>query len=129
MTEDDLLMLPSIDGLVHDIKGQETVSTVKREPVQEQNNKGNQKSRDMMQPRVGSESWQWFLQCSEAYGYRSKKEDRKAYPIDTDIVSTLRQCDINKMATCDVINSILRAFIEQNKDVLRNYFKEKRSLI
>ena len=129
MTEDDLLMLPPIDGLVHEIKGQETVSTVRQEPVPDKNMKGRQQSRSMMMGRRESSSWDMFLRCSEFYEYRSKKEDRKGYPIDVDIVNTLRQCDINKMSTCNVINAILRAFIEENKDILREYLTEKKSLL
>ena len=129
MTEDDLLMLPPIDGLVHEIKGQETVSTARQEPVPEKNMKGRLPSRGMTVDRGESSSWDMFLRCSEFYEYRSRKEDRRGYPIDTDIVNTLKQCDINKMSTCNIINAILRAFIEENKDILREYLTEKRSLL
>ena len=110
-TEDDLLMLPPIDGLVHEIKGQETVSTTRQEPVPDKNMKGRLQSRGMTVGRGESSSWDMFLRCSEFYEYRSRKEDRRGYPIDTDIVNTLKQCDINKMSTCNIINAILRAFI------------------
>ena len=129
MTEDDLLMLPPIDGLVHEIKGQETVSSVRQEPAPDKNMRGRQQSRGMMMSRGDSSSWDTFLRCSEFYEYRSRKEDRRGYPIDIDIVNTLRQCDINKMSTCNVINAILRAFIEDNKDMLREYITEKKSLL
>jgi len=122
MTEDDLLMLPPIDGLVHEIKGQETVSSVSREQGQEQKNRSAGIS-------LTGDSWNWFLRCCEIYSRREKRDEMKVYPIDAEIVNTLKQCNINKMATCDIINSILRAFIEQNKDVLRQFFKEKKSLI
>jgi len=129
MTEDDLLMLPPIDGLVHEIKGQETVSTARQEPVPDMNMKGRQQGRGMTMGKRESNSWNMFLRCSEFYEYRSRKEDRRGYPIDADIVNTLRQCDINKMSTCNVINAILRAFIEENKDILREYLTEKKSLL
>ena len=129
MTEDDLLMLPPIDGLVHEIKGQETLSTTRLEPVPDKDMKGRQQSRGMTAGRGDSSSWDMFLRCSEFYEYRSRKEDRRGYPIDTDIVNTLKQCDINKMSTCNVINAILRAFIEENKDILREYLTEKKSLL
>ena len=48
MTEDDLLMLPPIDGLVHEIKGQETVSTKKQEPVSDKDMKGRQQGLNVM---------------------------------------------------------------------------------
>ena len=129
MTEDDLLMLPPIDGLVHEIKGQETVSTARREAVPEKDMRGRLQSRSMMTGKGENNSWDMFLKCSEYYDYRSRKEDRKGYPIDVDIVNTLKQCDINKMSTCNVINAILRAFIEENKDRLREHLTEKKILL
>ena len=129
MTEDDLLMLPPIDGLVHEIKGQETVSTSRSVPVQERDSRGSQKNPYQTRYAGGGNSWESFLRCSEHYEYRSKKEDRRAYPIDIDIINTLRQCDINKMSTCNMINAILRGFIEENREILRGFFTEKKSLL
>ena len=129
MTEDDLLMLPPIDGLVHEIKGQETVSSTRQASVQERDSRVSQKNPYQTRYAGGGSSWDIFLRCSEHYEYRSKKEDRRAYPIDIDIINTLRQCDINKLSTCNMINAILRAFIEENKEILRGFFSEKRSLL
>ena len=100
-TADDLLMLPDIDGIVKDIRGQKTIS--------------------------GS-SWEVFLRCSQSYDYRVRNDDRRVYPIDNDIINTLKQCNINRMSTATMINSILRAFIEQNKDQLREHKSMGRSL-
>ena len=43
-------------------------------------------------------------------------------------INTLKQCNINRMSTATMINSILRAFIEQNKDQLREHKSMGRSL-
>ena len=59
----DLLQLPDIDGLVRDIKGQETVSTATEE---------------VEEPVIG-DSWTLFLDCSQQYDYRTRKGDRKRY--------------------------------------------------
>ena len=57
----DLLQLPEIDGLVREIKRQETVSTTPKE--------------DMEEPVV-TDSWALFLECSQQYGYRKRICDR-----------------------------------------------------
>ena len=77
----------------------------------------------------GGSSWEVFLKCSQTYDYRVRNDDRRVYPIDNDIINTLKQCDINRMSTATMINSILRAFIEQNKDKLREHKSMGRSLI
>ena len=69
-----------------------------------------------------------FLRCSQSYDYRVRNDDRRVYPIDNDIINTLKQCNINRMSTATMINSILRAFIEQNKDQLREHKSMGRSL-
>ena len=95
----DLLQLPDIDGLVRDIKGQETVSTT------------------------------LFLDCSQQYDYRTRKGDRKACLIDAEIIETLKACDINKMSITTLVNSILRAFIIQNQDILRQHLNKRNTLL
>lgn len=110
----DLLQLPDIDGLVRDIKGQETVSTATEE-VEEQ--------------PVISDSWTLFLDCSQQYDYRTRKGDRKACLIDAEIIETLKACDINKMSITTLVNSILRAFIIQNQDILRQHLNKRNTLL
>ena len=68
----DLLQLPDIDGLVRDIKGQETVSTAIEE---------------VEEPVIG-DSWTLFLDCSQQHDYRTRKGDRKARLIDAGIIET-----------------------------------------
>ena len=108
--ESDLLQLPDIDGLVRDIKQQETVNNA-AEVVAE------------------SDFWSLFLQCSEQYEYRRKKTDRRACLIDIEIIDTLKECDINKMSVATIVNSVLRAFITQNQEVLRQHTSKRSSLL
>ena len=113
VTEDDLLQIPEIDGLVKDIKQQHTVSTeIETQPVVH-----------------ASDSWRLFLRCSEQYEYRKKIDDRKACLIDNEILETLRNCDINKMSTATLVNSVLRAFIIQNQDILRQHMTRRKTLL
>ena len=56
-TEDDLIMLPDIDGMIKDIKKQETVSQSSTET--------GVKNESMTQGNRPSDSWNAFLKCSE----------------------------------------------------------------
>lgn len=120
-TEDDLIMLPDIDGMIKDIKKQETVS----QPTADVETKGESKTL----PNHVSDSWKAFLKCSEQYEYRVKQADRKVCHIDDEIHETLKMCDINKMSLATLVNSILRAFIVENADELRRHMTRRRSLI
>lgn len=113
-SEADLLQLPEIDGLVRDIKRQETVTTALKEDVDEP---------------VATDSWTLFLECSQQYGYRKRIGDRKPCMIDDEIIETLKACDINKMSTTTLVNSVLRAFIIQNQDILRQHYNKRSTLL
>ena len=128
-TADDLLMLPDIDGIVKDIKGQKTVSGQSKDDNKDQKPDESPADTDNTTSSEGGSSWEVFLKCSQSYDYRVRNDDRRVYPIDNDIINTLKQCDINRMSTATMINSILRAFIEQNKERLREHKSMGRSLI
>ena len=128
-TADDLLMLPNIDGIVKDIKGQKTVSGQSKDDNKDQKSDESPSDTDNTTSSEGGSSWEVFLKCSQSYDYRVRNDDRRVYPIDNDIINTLKQCDINRMSTATMINSILRAFIEQNKERLREHKSMGRSLI
>ena len=128
-TADDLLMLPDIDGIVKDIKGQKTVSGQSKDDNKDQKSEDAPVGTDNTASSSGRSSWEVFLKCSQSYDYRVRNDDRRVYPIDNDIINTLKQCDINRMSTATMINSILRAFIEQNKERLREHKSMGRSLI
>ena len=128
-TADDLLMLPDIDGIVKDIKGQKTVSGQSKDDNKDQKSEDSPTDTDTTASTGGGSSWEVFLKCSQSYDYRVRNDDRRVYPIDNDIINTLKQCDINRMSTATIINSILRAFIEQNKERLREHKSMGRSLI
>ena len=128
-TADDLLMLPDIDGIVKDIKGQKTVSGQSKDDNKDQKSEDSPADTDNTTSSEGGSSWEVFLKCSQSYDYRVRNDDRRVYPIDNDIINTLKQCDINRMSTATMINSILRAFIEQNKERLREHKSMGRCLI
>ena len=126
-TADDLLMLPDIDGIVKDIRGQKTISGQSKTDEKTEQPEEAPAETDNTSSEGGG-SWEVFLRCSQSYDYRVRNDDRRVYPIDNDIINTLKQCNINRMSTATMINSILRAFIEQNKERLREHKSMGRSL-
>ncbi len=127
-TADDLLMLPDIDGIVKDIKGQKTISGQSKAREKEQQPEDDTADEDNTPPSEGGSSWEVFLKCSQSYDYRVRNDDRRVYTIDNDIINTFKQCNINRMSTATIINSVLRVFIEQYKHQLREHKSMGRSL-
>ena len=114
MTSDDLMTLPDdIEGIVLDVQGRQKqnaapVQKPQEEPVAESTPvvKTEQKPTPTAMPKEGNEWWNTFLKCGEGYGYRVKKDGRKMYWIDEDIVTALKACDINRISAPDSINAI-----------------------
>ena len=93
-TADDLLMLPDIDGIVKDIKGQKTVSGQSKDDNKDQKSEDSPTDTDNTTSSEGGSSWEVFLKCSQSYNYRVRNDDRRVYPIDNDIINTLKQCPL-----------------------------------
>ena len=145
MTADDLMQLPNIDGLVLDVRGQQAQSSsnesmpVEKEDVEPSESPAptsvRRKPRVKKEPKKtampidGNPLWNAFLKFGENYDFQVRKDNRKGYWVDEDIVATLKMCDINRLSVADKINAILRAFIELNKDELRDCVKHRKSLI
>ena len=139
MTQDDLMQLPNdIAGLVLEVQGRQTqpatpVEDEKEAPIQEQATPviiaPKPTPEPTAQPKEGNLMWNTFLKYGEGYGYRVKKTGRKMYWIDDDIVEALKACDVNRMSATDMVNAILRAFIELNKEEFRECYKHRDSLI
>ena len=108
-SENDLLQLPDIDGMVREIKQQETVKT-----------EDNLQNKDF---------WSMFIQSSKLYEYHKKVPDRRAVLVDVEIINTLKGCDINKMPVCTIVNAVMRAFIAQHQEILRQHATKNETLI
>ena len=67
-TADDLLMLPDIDGIVKDIKGQKTISGQSKADSQEKPSEDVPADTDNAPVSDGGSSWEVFLRCSQGYG-------------------------------------------------------------
>ena len=139
MTQDDLMQLPNdIAGLVLEVQGRQTqpatpVEGEQEAPIQEHPTPApaspKPAPKPTAQPKEGNLMWNTFLKYGEGYGYRVKKTGRKMYWIDDDIVEALKACDVNRMSATDMVNAILRAFIELNKEEFRECYKHRDSLI
>ena len=139
MTQDDLMQLPNdIAGMVLEVQGRQTqpatpVEDEQEAPIQEQPTPvtiaPKPTPEPTAQPKEGNLMWNTFLKYGEGYGYRVKKTGRKMYWIDDDIVEALKACDVNRMSATDMVNAILRAFIELNKEEFRECYKHRDSLI
>lgn len=72
-----------------------------------------------------SEIWNMFqqnLKDKDSF-YRQKNYPRKPLMVDPDLYSTLREIDIDNIAPTNLLNVILRTFIESFKEELRQYRK------
>lgn len=143
----DLMELPAIDGLVMDVRGQKAIGDTGSETAEAENiavkpaknesdtSKEERKRakrkevRKTALPMEGNDLWNTFLKYGDGYDFQVRKDNRKGYWIDEDIVATLKMCDINRLCVADMINAILRAFIELNKVELRTYIKHQKGLI
>lgn len=76
-----------------------------------------------------SEIWKEFIKNCDKNAYRVKKSNRRSYMIDDDIVNTLQHLNINKMAVSDIINAVMRSFITNEKDNLREFLQIRGLLI
>jgi len=145
MTADDLMQLPDIDGLVLDVRGQHAQSSsieasvvpvenveplVSPEPKTDKRKaRVRREPQKTAMPKDGNPLWNAFLKFGENYDFQVRKDNRKGYWVDEDIVATLKICDINRLSVADKINAILRAFIELNKDELRECIKHRKNLL
>ena len=139
MTHDDLMQLPNdIAGMVLEVQGRQTqpatpIENEQEELIHEQVTSAPAASKPTPEPtaltKEGNLMWNTFLKYGESYGYRVRKTGRKMYWIDDDIVEALKACDVNRMSATDMVNAILRAFIELNKGEFRECVKHRDSLI
>lgn len=69
--------------------------------------------------------WNEFMDILNDDEEIEESRNTKLYAIDDDIVETLHQCDFDGRPNVDVINSILRAFLIDNIDRLRQRYRPR----
>lgn len=131
LVKTDLLSL-DIDGMVQNINNSKGTIDVGGTVLEKhiKRKKHTEVANELPIPLQEDNSmWNAFIDNCKGYEYRVKKAGRKSYWIDEDIVNTLKSCDINKTAVADMINAILRGFINVNKNNLRKFIEKKDILI
>ena len=108
----DLLNLPDIDGVFNEVKRPSVPSPSQTAPKV-----------PPLDIHKTDGSWKLFQQYTQQYGYRVKKNDRKNYEIDNEVVELLKLCNINNMSVTDIINAALRAFIGTNSGYLKEFLR------
>ncbi len=75
-------------------------------------------------PEYKGRLWKEFLECLNDPDDEAS-ERTKLYAIDDDIIETLHQCNFGKKSNANVINSILRTFLVDNIDRLRQMHRPR----
>lgn len=72
--------------------------------------------------------WDAFMQNLRECPARCRKPDRLGYFIDKDIADSISECNIEKRSNSDIINAILRTFLNLNLEQFNQYRQESKTL-
>lgn len=75
------------------------------------------------------QSWNSFLFFLKQYKSNKRKQRDRSFYIENEIIDVLENCSIEKSKTTDIINGILRSFIDENKSQLRASLRPRPTLI
>lgn len=75
------------------------------------------------------DDWELFRKNLALYNFREKKDDRMICKLDRDLADSLDACDIDRKCRSDIVNAIVRTFVNRYLDRLRQYRKSNRSLL
>lgn len=75
------------------------------------------------------DDWELFRKNLALYNFREKKDDRMIYKLDRDLADSLDACDIDRKCRSDIVNAIVRTFVNRYLDRLRQFRKNNRSLL
>ena len=99
--------------------------------VPDTDNQQSEISENEVQPdnSAADESWELFRTNLALYNFREKKDERMVYKLDRDLADSLDECDIDRKCRSDIVNAIVRTFINRHIDRLRQFRKSNRSLL
>lgn len=75
------------------------------------------------------DDWELFRKNLALYNFREKKDDRMICKLDRDLADSLDACDIDRKCRSDIVNAIVRTFVNRYLDRLRQFRKSNRSLL
>lgn len=82
-----------------------------------------------IQPDREDEDWELFRKNLSLYNFREKKDDRMICKLDRDLADSLDDCDIDRKCRSDIVNAIVRTFVNRYLPRLRQYKRNNRSLL
>lgn len=82
-----------------------------------------------IQPDGEDEDWELFRKNLSLYNFREKKDDRMICKLDRDLADSLDDCDIDRKCRSDIVNAIVRTFVNRYLPRLRQYKRNNRSLL
>ncbi|MDE6549744.1 MAG: hypothetical protein K2L22_12230 [Muribaculaceae bacterium] len=75
------------------------------------------------------DDWVQFQKNLALYAFRERKDDRMICKLDRDLADSLDDCDFDRKCRSDIVNAIVRTFINRYLPRLRQYRKCNRSLL
>lgn len=121
-----------LEGLVKEAReAKEQVSQVEEPASVEQETQVEDKEEVTDPPEVStaSESWDNFLGFLNTYRSSKTKDRPRSFYIEKEIIDVLENCSIANSKTTDVINGILRSFIDLHKANFREALRPRPTLI
>lgn len=121
-----------LEGLVKEAReAKEQVSQVEEPASIEQETQVEDKEEVTDPPEVStaSESWDNFLGFLNTYRSSKTKDRPRSFYIEKEIIDVLENCSIANSKTTDVINGILRSFIDLHKANFREALRPRPTLI
>lgn len=121
-----------LEGLVKEAReAKEQVSQVEEPASVEQETQVEDKEEVTDPPKVStaSESWDNFLGFLNTYRSSKTKDRPRSFYIEKEIIDVLENCSIANSKTTDVINGILRSFIDLHKANFREALRPRPTLI
>lgn len=82
-----------------------------------------------LQPDVDNDDWELFSKNLSLYNFREKKDDRMICKLDRDLADSLDDCDFDRKCRSDIVNAIVRTFVNRYLTRLRQYKRNNRSLL
>lgn len=115
---------PDINGLLGDLGNLVPDKGAAVAPADTQAGTGGQ-----IQPDGEDEDWELFRKNLSLYNFREKKDDRMICKLDRDLADSLDDCDIDRKCRSDIVNAIVRTFVNRYLPRLRQYKRNNRSLL
>ncbi|WP_289772735.1 hypothetical protein [uncultured Duncaniella sp.] len=115
---------PDINGLLGDLGNLVSDNSTPAVPVDTPVDTPGQVQSDM-----GDDDWELFRKNLSLYNFREKKDDRMICKLDRDLADSLDDCDFDRKCRSDIVNAIVRTFVNRYLPRLRQYKRNNRSLL